>query len=135
MSTQEPPLLDSRADRPGDELDGLLRAFFKAEMPHPWPKAPLPPLNGQLNGHGVLPFARPERPTVPPWRLTSQVALAASLGGLLLGTVLLSGQFHGPQPADPKIGEGAGSTEVPKKILQSLEQPPDGPTRLRFDMF
>jgi hypothetical protein len=135
MSTLEPPLIDSRADRPGDDLDGLLRTYFKAEMPNPWPKAPLPPLNGQLNGHGALPFARPERPTAQPWRLTSQVALAASLGGLLLGTVLLSGQFHGPQPADPKMGEGAGSRDIPKKIHESLEQPPDGPTTFRIDIF
>ena len=30
---------------PDDEIDGLLRAFFRAELPHPWPamKAPAPP--------------------------------------------------------------------------------------------
>jgi hypothetical protein len=56
---------------------------------------------------------------------------------LLVGTLLLSGQFHGNSPIDPNIEKNGGaSRDLPQKIQnmhESLEQPPDGPTRMRFD--
>jgi hypothetical protein len=135
MSTTEPPLVDRRG-RPDDDLDGLLRSFFQAEMPSPWPSAPVPAVNATANGHAALPFVPPVRPAQP-WRMTSRLALAASLGGLLVGTLLLSGQFQGNQQSEQptNLGSGSGDRTIPAKMKESLEQPPDGPTSLRIDIF
>jgi hypothetical protein len=85
MSLLEPPPL-----RPGDDLDGLLRAYFRKEMPSPWPAPKLPPVR-------TLPFSRPgtaRRPLVG-----SRLALAAAVALLLLGSLLLPGKFF-PTGAD-----------------------------------
>src|SRR5262245_8500152 len=132
MSTTEPPLLKTRSDRPDDDLDGLLRDFFRAELPQRWPAAPQPVPLSSLNGHANLaPAARPARSKARPWAWSSRVALAASVGGLLLGTLLLSGQFKGNQPpSDSDVGTPSGSRVHMKEMLV---QPPDGPTSLKFE--
>jgi hypothetical protein len=66
-----------------DDLDGLLRQFFQAQLPDPWPKLRLsdePPA-------GV----RPGRWTL----LRSRLALAASIALLVGGQVLLANSFRG----------------------------------------
>jgi len=130
MSTVEPPFLDSFGGRPGDDLDGLLRTFFRSELPKPWPKAPVAERQSEsaTNGHAVLPFARPVRPAARSWAWTSRVALVASLGGLLLGTLLVSGHFQGNTPAGPDVGNDfKGNNDIPRKLNdlkfeESLEQ-------------
>ena len=43
MRFVDPPTLASPwREQPGDDLDGLLTAFFRSEMPSPWPGAPEP---------------------------------------------------------------------------------------------
>jgi hypothetical protein len=77
----------------GDDVEQLLRAFYRAEMPDPWPsfEAPAePPL--------VLPF--PAAPARRPLFTRSRLALAASVALLLGGVWSLSGKF-GSSPSEP----------------------------------
>lgn len=67
--------------RPDDEIDRLLRAFYRAELPSPWPELKLP----------AGPAARP----AVRWSLLrSRLALAASVLVLLLGSWLLADSFR-----------------------------------------
>ncbi|HEY7313791.1 MAG TPA: hypothetical protein VH643_30860 [Gemmataceae bacterium] len=75
---QEPP------KRPGDDLDGLLRMFFRAQMPYPWPAPP-------TSHFRTEPAARPATSRRP--LIRSRWALAASIALLLLGSLLLPGRF------------------------------------------
>lgn len=77
----EPPMdrSSSHGERP-DELDGLLREFFRAEMPNPWPDLAPP------EQRAVLTFAPPMRSRTS---VRSRLALAASVGLLLTGSLLL----------------------------------------------
>lgn len=65
-----------------EDLDGLLRAYFRAETPDPWPA-----------------WQRPREVTPLPSRNSTRTlargrwALAASLVGLVMGTLYLSGRF------------------------------------------
>jgi len=62
---------------PPEEVDTLLRSFFRAEMPDPWPV---------LKAPAEEPF-RPERRSTSRWTgLRSRVALAASITLLMLGS-------------------------------------------------
>jgi hypothetical protein len=73
-----PPIMH----RPDDEIDRLLRAFYRAELPSPWPELKLP----------ALPAARP---AVRRSLLPSRLALAASVLLLVLGSWLLADSFRG----------------------------------------
>lgn len=101
---------------PGDDLDSLLRAYFRAEMPAPWP-AFRAPAKARL-----LPFRGKATPALPAW--AGRVALvAASL--LLLAAMALMPRPHstaadhvgplptiGPSSAGRRIvPPGAGSTK------------------------
>jgi len=135
MSITIPPFVRSRSDRPDDDVDTLLRDFFHAETPKPWPMPPaVGPRNGTYaNGQGTLSLtAKPVQPSRKPWALSSRLALAASLGGLLVGTWLLSGQFKGnPQPDDANLGSPSGSIKIREQIIQRGNEP----TTLRFDVY
>jgi hypothetical protein len=120
---------------PDDEIDGLLRAFFRAELPHRWPamKAPAPPT--------VPAPPAPRRPAL--WR--SRLALAASVALLALGSLFLPGQApREPQASPvPGISPGPGSAKREKlppvapdnvKSSLSLEQTKDGPTKIKVEV-
>ena len=111
---------------PDDEIDGLLRAFFRAELPHPWPamKAPAAPQTAPVP-------PAPPRPAL--WR--SRLALAASVALLALGSLLLPGKApREPQvPPTPGISPGSAKREKVKSSL-SLEQAPDGPTKIKVEV-
>lgn len=79
MSFLHEPPVDRLGGR-SDELDAVLRDFFRSEMPNPWPDLAPPETTP------VLPLTRPARSWNP---VRSRVALAASLGLLLTGTLLL----------------------------------------------
>src|SRR5262245_35390705 len=81
MNILNQPSHPGPADHRPDDLDGLLRTFFRAEMPHPWPQMK-PPAE-------QAPRVKPARrsPRYARW------ALAASVGLLLVGQVFLSGMF------------------------------------------
>ena len=84
-----------------DDLDGLLRTFFRAEMPEPWPVLEPPaPAVGSSTPRRRL-FAR------------SRLALAASLALLLIGQLSLSGTWQEMTSFVPGSGEGGtASREV-----------------------
>lgn len=105
-----------------DNLDSLLRGFFQAEMPHPWPtmKAPV---------EKRAPRAKAEPKHWTPVR--SRLALAASVGLLMVGSWYLSAKLPeyagvngetingGSGNADRRIpnveGTGPKSHRVPSK--------------------
>jgi hypothetical protein len=107
---------------PDDEIDGLLRAFFRAEVPHPWPAMKAP----------AAPPPAPARPAL--WR--SRLALAASVALLALGSLFLPGKApREPQPpARPSISPGEAKREKVKSSL-SLEQPRNGPTKIKVEAY
>lgn len=86
-----PPIVPNAGHPPEGDLDGLLRAYFKVEMPDPWPsfEAPAP-------RNSVLPLRRPQ-PAVNSSRWRSRLALAASILLLIAGALLLGGS---PDQAD-----------------------------------
>ena len=98
--TREPHTLSYR--NPGfgpDDVDGLLRNFFRAEMPDPWPtlKAPVE--------------MKSTKPTAPRrWApVRSRMALAASVALLLLGTWCFSVRTPDYSVAPSEGRDGAGS--------------------------
>jgi hypothetical protein len=116
---------------PDDEIDGLLRAFYRAQVPQPWPewKAPDAPQTVPL---------RPA-PRRPLWR--SRLALAASVALLALSSLFLPGKApRQPQsPARPPIHNGEATRRAaPGKTVKSslsLEQPKDGPTKIKVEAY
>jgi hypothetical protein len=76
--------------RPGDELDGLLTEFFRADMPHAWPAPALPQVwpSPVADAPGAL-LSAPRR---------SRFALAASIAILLGGQLWLHRSYQ-PEPS------------------------------------
>ncbi len=75
-------IMSNLSPLPTDDVDGVLRAFFKAQMPAPWPALRAP--------------SEAAKKTVQGWPLMrSRLALAASVGLLALGLSSLAGAFHG----------------------------------------
>src|SRR4051812_23397181 len=87
MNDLHKPRLHGAPSRRPDDLDGLLRRFFRSEMPHPWPAAPTLP-----KSRAVVPF--PRRHTRRPWLAFSmRFAVAASVALLVTGYLSLAGRF------------------------------------------
>src|SRR5262249_29702899 len=67
----------------GDELEGMLRSFFRAEVPDPWPTMKFPEPAVKLH--------KPRRST---WlRIGPRLAIAASVAFLLIGYLALGSIF------------------------------------------
>src|SRR3954451_18501734 len=79
-------LPDSRAQ---DHVDGLLKSFFKRQLPDPWPEAPIP-----AHDPGVT-LGRHWFPNL------GRLALVASVGLILCGYLTLAARF-------PLANEGSG---------------------------
>lgn len=95
-----------------DGLDLLLRNFFRAEMPNPWP--------------AFQTSAQPQ--AAPTWwsRSRSRMALAASISLLLLGSWFLSSglpDFAGPNPVVPP-GSGSAGRAKQLEIRKGVENLP-----------
>jgi hypothetical protein len=95
-------LLEEKSLQPGDNLDNLLRAFYQAEMPNPWPslEAPARP-------------ARKGRRTL----LRSRLALAASVALLISGLLFLADRL--------RDASGAGTVITPDKVIGDRAEKPD----------
>jgi hypothetical protein len=94
-------LVDPSPLKPGD-LDGLLRMFFRRQMPQPWPAPPTP--------HSRAMPARRSASSRQPL-IRSRWALAASVGLLLLGSLLLPGRLtQGTRLGDNLDGPTIGDT-------------------------
>jgi hypothetical protein len=92
-----------------NDVDGVLRAFFKAQTPAPWPKAP------------VVVAKTPKG-----WpMMRSRLALAASVGLLALGLSSLAGAFHGrTMPLEQRIRVDSPSASAENDPLHRSVQPP-----------
>jgi len=124
----------------GDDLDNLLRAFFQAEMPSPWPTAP-----ETAAAPIVLPAARSGGSRPPLRRLSplvrSRLALAASVTLLISGLLFLASRKH-PAAGDsvaPLIGTTIATPDDPRgpkhyHNKESLLQKSDG-TYIQIEIF
>jgi hypothetical protein len=104
-----------------DELDGLLRAFFQAELPHPWPSPEQPALR-----NAILPMRSPVR-RFP--MLRSRLALAASVALLVAGPLALSAYFTGGNNGGPDNSGRNGSNTA-----TATHQAPGGPGETGFEL-
>jgi hypothetical protein len=104
-----------------DELDGLLRAFYQAELPHPWPSPEVPALRND-----VLPLRSPLR-RFP--MLRSRLALAASVALLVAGPLALSAYFTGGKSAGPDTGGMNGTGDAGATYVK-----PGGPSETGFEL-
>jgi hypothetical protein len=74
-----------------DQMDEMLREFFRREVPSPWPPWRLPESTGRLNSSVNRPLRR------------SRLMLVASLVLLLAGLSLTSAMLRGVSPAAPAL--------------------------------
>jgi hypothetical protein len=101
MSLRNPHMLNLRhPGLPPEEVDTLLRSFFRAEMPDPWPvlKAPV-----------EEPFRQERQPASRWTALRSRAALAASVALLVLGSWCFSAKApdYSLPPQDATTGSGS----------------------------
>ena len=90
------------------DVDALLRDYFRAQMPEPWPEVDVP---------ATLPLVQPRSKWL---RAFPRLALAASIVLLLLGYVALGGLFpkestNALDQMAPEIGTREGLTP-PKRV-------------------
>jgi hypothetical protein len=115
-----------------DNLDDLLRAFFQAEMPSPWPTLEAPEHQPVL-----LPATRRTWGMAPLKR--SRLALAASVALLVGGSLFMAGNYQ------DKSGEAVNSKGVDSaadidplqknyRIRENLIQEPGG-TEIKIEIF
>src|SRR5206468_3382357 len=106
-AAMNPTTSPAQTGHPPEDLDRLLRAFFLAKMPSPWPVLKAPVSLATARTAGVLPASR--------------LALAASVAALLLGGWFVSNRLPGlPGPAGSL---DAGSATVPKELRRTPPQP------------
>lgn len=99
-------------------VDRLLADFFKSQMPHPWPSAPVP--EESLAEPSSLRIA-PEQSADPGRRprLTLAVSVAVLLGALWF---MSAGSTPGPRPLPARPGAGpsdlisGGTAKLPKEF-------------------
>jgi hypothetical protein len=94
-----------------DDVDGVLRAFFKAQVPAPWP---------------ALKALAVATETTKGWpMMRSRLALAASVAILVLGLSFLSGAFYGrANPSEQRITVDRPSASAENDPLHHAVQPP-----------
>jgi hypothetical protein len=104
-------------EHPGDDLDGLLKAYFQEEMPSPWPGAPDPE---ELSPLTVSPLPRRRHSL---WN--SRYALAASVALLLAGGWLLSGRFQdlGTNSSASTFTDETATTEDGRPVKMKISLP------------
>src|SRR5262245_52242085 len=71
--------------RRGDDLDGLLRRFFRSEMPDRWPAPPQLPLPARPRPRGRF-------------RPSARLALAAAVSFFVVGYLALAAAFPSSSP-------------------------------------
>jgi hypothetical protein len=137
MNLVFPPVYPDTAQPPEDALDGVLRAYFRAQMPRPWPALVLP----QSSPTPLRPPSREGRPGGGRWPLfRSRLALAASVALLILGPLFLSGKFQTTgSPSTFRLGPPEGSKPDLKGKPRTnsrlwLDQEPDGGTAIKVEV-
>lgn len=141
MNLISPPPVSRGGDQPPEDIDRTLRAFFKAQMPDPWPslEAPAP------RRPATMPFVPP--PARRGGLFRSRLALAASVALLAAGFCVVAGAFQGklvapppavtgPSAAVPDLPGHAPVIKTPReegspsklKVNETLIQEPNGTT-------
>jgi hypothetical protein len=106
MNLVERPPIDANGVARSDDLDEVLRAFFRSEMPQPWP-----PLQRPQRERRTLPFPPPALRRR--WFPSSRLALAASVGLLVIGHFFLSDTLQPAAPNGPGLPEDSKATREP----------------------
>lgn len=98
MSSPETPRVSvANPGHPPEDLDLLLRSFFRAEMPDPWPGFHPPSVI-------QLPPPRARRPA-PSFRFGRRMALVASIMLLLATATVISRIMPDPAGVSPRGGQ------------------------------
>jgi hypothetical protein len=113
-SVTRPPSDANGVAHRGDDLDEVLFAFFRSEMPRPWPALQLP--DGAPPAPPLPPRVRPAQPAPAPsprpWFHSPRFALAASVALLIAGYAVMSAALGPPAAAtDPDL---KGTTANPQ---------------------
>jgi hypothetical protein len=115
-----------------DELDRLLSGFFKAQLKHPWPSAPVP--GAAASEPSSLAHARASEPRNAPARhdgtARARLTLAASVALALGACWVLSSGFEPtaptngvyPSPAAPGMLPGSGADATDHPTLQKMQE-------------
>ncbi len=106
-----PRFRDALARRP-DDLDDLLRRFFRSELPDPWP-AP-PQLSPASRAQGQQPPQPPRRRWFP---RSSRLALAAAISFFLAGYLALVGAFPTSAPSRESIRPTTGHNDRIREVV------------------
>jgi hypothetical protein len=106
-----------------DDLEAILRAYFRAEVPDPWPAPPLT--------RAAARDARPGPAGRGPGR--SRLALAASVALLVAGSLAISSRTptHETPASPPRMSPGE-ATRI--RLTETLVQPKDSPTEWRIEV-
>jgi hypothetical protein len=125
------PVLDRTSLSSGDTLDDLLRAYFQAQMPSPWPT-----LSAPQPEHPTVPFRPPVRRLSPLAR--GRLALAASVA-LLIGAGLYTAGLMGARPApdlpaNTSTTAGSRDPHGPLQYKENLIQKADG-TYIQIEIY
>ena len=118
-----PPTDSPARGRSGDDLDGLLGAFFRAEMPQPWPAAP------EVEEPAALPMPRRTRSL-----LRSRLVLAASVAFLLAIPWMIADSFKTLKRDSTDLTIGPGNASRNLRFETTLEQQPNGETGIKLKM-
>jgi hypothetical protein len=121
MNIIRPPAGPRSFQRPPEDVDGLLRAFIRSEMPDPWPAMP------------ALPEASPRitAPKTSRWyHPGSRFALAATLAACLIGSLTLASMFPSQapptnDPADKMSDVAFDATSVLRRVKPITTISPD----------
>jgi len=109
MNDLRRPPIQGGPSRPPENLDDLLRRFFRSEMPRPWPVAP------QVSAPRKL------QPSRPWFRHSSRLALAAAVTLFLIGYLVLARKFPTNQsPQQPSIDSTNPTATDPLKRHPNL---------------
>jgi hypothetical protein len=114
----------------------MLFAFFRAEVPNPWPNAPTPVRNLSAPAPAPIPDG-PRRL----WASSPSFTMAAAVALLLAGYTWLAGQFPQPQnalpmgPRDPMTGklEGVAPLRNGGEAHFREERLPNGEVRIHVE--
>jgi hypothetical protein len=118
-----PPLSNGEAPPP-DDVEALLRSFFRAEMPNPWPAKP----------SARLSVPRPAPVPTSAGSMRSKLALAASVMLLIAGSLAVSTTPTTPGEAPSPLSRMSPGVATRVRITQTLVQPKDKPTEWHIDV-
>ena len=118
-----PPIDANGVGHAGDDLDEALFAFFRSQMPSPWPRLRLPEVPP------VRPAVPAPAPSRRPWFRSPRFVLAASVALLIAGYAAMSAALTPPAPSSNPALDGANLKNL-KRDMQPQE-PGDGDVDLR----